>query len=508
MKPSINMKTCLIVDDEAPARQIIELLVDWEKIGYAPPLQANNGLAALKMCNNNAFDVILCDIQMPVMNGIELIENIKINNPNQNFAIISCHESFEFAKKAIKLGVSDYIIKDLMTKNEIESLLLSFGETLQQSTEILSEKSNALQIFCEQQFTNENELLLSLNHSNNENRLIGIYFGIPKESNSIDAFNAIINELSKNFKEVAKLSNFQGFLLLSLPKTSTTLSEITTILKQIKTMNIIKEMPHFTIGISEYEQDITATEAFSTAKEAYRMKMFLGLDKSIYYNSIKNKVTVFNVQSTYEKLNCFKMELLEKSDFSTILKDIYIIGTAGISQVNYFLYINDNIVGILLDYIRNKKIDWNNLKERNFTLNSEELNSLETVEQMREYLLKAISIIKEFETNIDDSNISQRAVHYIAQHIHEPISLADIAEDLHYNKSYLSRKFKEDTGKNILQYIIECKIEKAKEYLLENKMKISEISDLLNFSNQQYFSIIFKRETNMSPAEYKKSILK
>lgn len=117
------MYTVLIVEDEMPSRNILNLLAEWEKIGFQVIGEAENGQRAMEYYKKYKPDVIITDIQMPVMDGIELIEKIKEDYPDQVFIILSCHESFTYAQKAIKLGVSDYLIKDMLTKEQIHKSL-------------------------------------------------------------------------------------------------------------------------------------------------------------------------------------------------------------------------------------------------------------------------------------------------------------------------------------------------------------------------------------------------
>ena len=119
------MRTVLIVDDERPARELLKMTLDWEALGFSTPLEANNGKKALEQYNMHKPDYIITDIQMPVMDGLELIEKIKEINPNQRIIILSCHESFSYAKKALKLGVMDYLIKDALNPDTLADMLLS-----------------------------------------------------------------------------------------------------------------------------------------------------------------------------------------------------------------------------------------------------------------------------------------------------------------------------------------------------------------------------------------------
>ena len=117
------MKTILLVDDEKSARELFKISVNWDLLDYVVSDEAKNGAEALKLFLEKDYDFVVTDIRMPVMDGLELIRQIRKINPKQKIAVLSCHESFDYAKQAFRLGVVDYLIKDYITHDEIENAL-------------------------------------------------------------------------------------------------------------------------------------------------------------------------------------------------------------------------------------------------------------------------------------------------------------------------------------------------------------------------------------------------
>ena len=101
------MHHILIVDDEFAARETLKCIINWEKAGFSPPVCARNGKQALELYTKMPFDIVMTDIEMPVMNGLELIEEIKKRNHAQKIVVVSCHEKFEYARRAMQLGIED-----------------------------------------------------------------------------------------------------------------------------------------------------------------------------------------------------------------------------------------------------------------------------------------------------------------------------------------------------------------------------------------------------------------
>ncbi len=127
--------TVFVVDDEKPAQRKIELLLEQINSSFEYSGSAKNGKEALESYMVSKPDLLLVDIQMPVMDGLEFIRKIKALDETQAVIIISCHEKFSYAKEAVQLGVLDYLIKDLLTKDELHTVLMK-------AENILNERGN------------------------------------------------------------------------------------------------------------------------------------------------------------------------------------------------------------------------------------------------------------------------------------------------------------------------------------------------------------------------------
>ena len=119
----MNMRPILIVDDETPSRELIKMSLDWCSFGFDPILEARNGREALALYEAQKPGLIITDIQMPVMDGLELIRAVRERCPAQPIVILSCHERFSYAKEALRLGVIDYILKDSFTGGTFVDML-------------------------------------------------------------------------------------------------------------------------------------------------------------------------------------------------------------------------------------------------------------------------------------------------------------------------------------------------------------------------------------------------
>ncbi|WP_242851500.1 response regulator [Clostridium sp. DMHC 10] len=117
------MYKVMIVDDEIPAREILSYIINWEDTDFRIVYSASNGKEALNKYSDIKPDLIITDIQMPIMDGLDLIEEIQKINKYQKFVILSCYEDFTYAQRAMKMGVKDYLIKDLISPNDLYGIL-------------------------------------------------------------------------------------------------------------------------------------------------------------------------------------------------------------------------------------------------------------------------------------------------------------------------------------------------------------------------------------------------
>ena len=117
------MKTVLIVDDEKPSRELLKMSCNWIRNGFGEVLEARNGQEALEVYRQRHPFIVITDIQMPVMDGLDFIREIRKIDSKQRILVLSCHEDFQFAREALQLGVLDYILKDSYTERSLQQTM-------------------------------------------------------------------------------------------------------------------------------------------------------------------------------------------------------------------------------------------------------------------------------------------------------------------------------------------------------------------------------------------------
>ncbi len=519
------MYRALIVDDEPAAREMIICLVDWKEIGFEKPDTATNGRQALELFRQRTYDIIFTDIEMPIMNGLEMIEEMKKTNPKQMFVIISCHESFEYAKKALKMGVSEYLIKDLMSSEELYACLLEHtakkapafrektGFQMQECSEVL------LKLISEEKLTKQDEKafreMMCLPEDKNCYS-IGLASMDEKEQKHFGLDYQILCQ-TRRFCQmiwqegtVAVVSNERDilFLIIQAGKCSTAekMNQTAEYINHIRSTARECGITSLTIGVSEESGNIhDVGKLYLQAKKACNMKVFRGMNRTIFYNTIANNIWSLQGEALEKYLEQIELHIVNKDNrYKEILKKLYRPNLyGGFLENNYLSYVNWRLWNILF-YIR-RKIHGKEIPETDIVKQGvTRIDQLNSARDMEDFFIDVIQGYFILEENLKEPGIVIQAKDYIEMKMGEDISLTRIADALHVHKGYLCRVFREETGINLVSYIRERKVAEAKKMLESTGLKVYEIAEILGYQSPQYFTMVFKKESGLSPNDYRK----
>lgn len=505
--------TALIVDDEYTARETMRLLVNWEDLGYEPPSFAANGQEALEALEKRQYDIIFTDIEMPVMNGIELIKAIREKRPNQRIVIISCHEKFDYARQAFRMGVEDYIIKDLVTENELRSYLCSVA--------VHSAADSGAQ-------AHNSELSAFFADAVNGKAVPSA--PLPQGGSAVfcvmlDDYEKLLFERGqkKLFYDIAAFTDrikysaacHNGgagiFVLCDIKESASTLMFISSAITYSNMLRLEarkENLGRISIGVSDPFDDASfLTEACAQAGEAANMRIIDGADKTTLYNSIGFKKNMLDFERVDFLLKRIEQFLYNgNAECVKLIEKLYAIDTAvGFADINYYMYANSKLWIMLVMLAQSKGFEHSSLfSDEN--LNIEKINRLENSGMMAQVFTSFALKIISSESSKEKESIVDNVLLLIEREYMNDISLSYLSSKLHTNKSYLCRVFKERMGENLMQYVMRKKIERAKYLLYNTNMKLYEIADSLGFTSQAYFSSVFKKYVGFSPHEFKKDL--
>ena len=504
------MYRILVVDDEKIERKGVMFLFKQMDID-CEIVEIVNGQVALEYLENNEVDILLTDVKMPHVDGMELIKQIKERNlnPNMKIIIVSGYSDFEYAKLAVKLGVSDYILKPVDPK-EFEPTLRKVLDELdsQKYEQDLKEKSMS---FMKQHY------LYSLVNGLGSNEVEEL--GLSKKELNIDYHRLMLLEFEQSFfgkTDTGFLQNIQEcigdmeFQYLNLNTDQCVIffdkkesdekywKELATKIQQM----IFKEhrITAYIAISKEFEDTRNITAAFEET-ESLMENRFYETESKIYISYADDQVEIDehidddtlmkqmkqdikmkdteNLKDHFEKL-CMKYK--RKTDFSQV----------------YIKFIFSNLLKDFYDNLPDvSALDLNSEIEKLY-----KSADFQTVIDIVNVNIKRLE--DTFQANPQMIHREIESVkQYIYEHYGEEISVEYLADLVYMAPSYLSCVFKKETGQNLSKFIKAYRMEKAKEMLEESHKKIVTISNEVGYPNVSYFCQSFREYFGISPQKFR-----
>ncbi len=527
------MAGLLLVEDEEAIKQKLMNNVPWHEYGFDPVLGASNGLEALDILGNNAIDIMVTDVQMPKMNGIELIKEIKKRNYQLKIVVISGFAEFEYAQESIKLNVSDYLLKPFASRKLLD-LVLRLKEQLEQERAEKSELQDLRESLHKNLEALQEKFFMNLlNHNlagadmaaeldflglkDLETRpyqviVIEIPEGLLREQSEEEKYLLNMQFLNQ-VKQLLKNSSYQYYIINQLRNQITIIffgpePELSIRFEEyLAQLQLALKQPIIIGAGGEYSglRDLSISYREACLASQYRYihgpnRVFsisdLNLDnpfyhKQFYYlhkNRIFDDLKVGAHEAILNDINNFIQEL-RSSNMSPESSRI----------------VASNL--ILLTYTTLNELGYNpaELFGPSFSPLTE-VNRTESLDELEGFLVNFFEKINNYagEKRI---SVNQALVDEVRRHIEEnyaqDITLSGMANQYKISPGYLSLLFTERTGKNFIEYLTERRIKKAQELLKHTDMKIYEIACAIGYNDSYYFSSCFKKVVGMTPSEYR-----
>ncbi|MBC5648814.1 response regulator transcription factor [Christensenella tenuis] len=531
-----------IADDEIFVIELLLHLIDWKALGLEVVGTAKDGVTALEQIKKSNPDIVITDIRMPGLSGLDLIKEIQAFNPAAAFVIISGHNNFEYAQTAIRFGVKDYILKPINQK-DLTDILTNLTAELKKrqlhTTEIkqLSEQFDAAKLKMHNNFleqvvkgTFKAEDSASVNNEFLLNLQPGIFqFLILKfDCRSFDEdvpfptqlYDRVQANIVKYFESMcfetvysANTAKYHVVLNYSPANSGKLQQSLQCFLDDMELICKKYSNLYFTICKGSAETDLSRLHiSCENAQRAQRARILNRLDMIIeppvLYNSGKDLNKIF----PEEAKDSLKRNI-EKFDLNEIRSQITQLFTLaeGIcdGQAELIWALTERIYNLFLDITQNLGLFPDRSEEKNAFLSS--LDNCMNVVSVRAALISRITDHINRYTALEDSADNTYitiAKKYIADHYMEKIALDDIAQLVFLNPVYFSILFKQEVGINFVDYLNKYRIEISKEYLKDISQSLAGIADLVGFTNAKYFSKIFKRIVGITPSQYRKKYMR
>lgn len=507
----------LVVDDEYFAREGMKRTVDWLSLRCTLCGEAENAIEAIEISKALKPDIIITDINMPGMNGIDMAQSIKVFLPECKFIITTGYDEFEYAKGAIKLSAVDFLLKPVDEKELIEAVIKAREEikSLKEEKAITREKL-LLDSMRGKYFDRTNMISMLNNHGINFEKII-----IVNVEN--DCYRAMMEkgEQEKLYLQSRIMKNIiykklpatcyvvechEDKLAIVIDESFYSKESLEKFLLEIKKEIRIKLAITVTMGVSNINLIEDIKRAYEESKEALSYKLYLGKDKIIYYDEIiKEQGQVNSIIIDEQKDINLLIRARDKRKLENKLRQLY-FKTFKENKIEEYVIrqISIEIVLGVISLLKEYNIPLSKIFEKEFDIYKQaaKVNTIDEFYNMvYSFILKAMDAMREVNIEAKETGI-EKAVEYIKAHYTENISLNDVAKYAYLSESYLSRKMKKVLGVGFSEYITRLRIEKALKLLKDPKAKVIDVALQVGYPDYRYFSHTFKKYTGYSPSEF------
>jgi len=533
------MYKLLIVEDEAEVRYGIRNNIDWRSMGFEVMAEAGNGREALDLIENTKPDVVITDITMPIMDGLELSCILRKEYPTIRTIILTGYDDFRFAQRAIKYGVSDYLLKPVLP-DDLSKLMLRIKDEIDAE---IAEKEDIqkLRLYYQQSIPIiKDKFLTSLitartDNDEIENKKASLELDLEGEgfaaaAASIDSESAGGWDNDGNDSELLKfailniaqeiirkhsmgevffhVNNLAFILKFDKYDIESNYQSAYTLLEEIRQSVERYLKVTITLGIGNICNSLQKiNESYRTAVTALDYKLIMGGNRVIYIGDIEPQTTYNLVYDEIKERNLINsIKFGTKKDVSKAVEALFNeIGVCTASLKECQLYLLE-ILASIAKLSRSFQIDTDDIIKIDHNLFIE-IFSLDNICDIRNRIEEiCLNAMERIQSNrkTNTEKIMDQAKAYIEKNYRDyNLTIQKISNYLHISSSYFSMIFRKEAGETFLNYLIGIRIKAAKELMQDPDLKIFEIAERVGYPDLNYFSYFFKKNTGMSPREYR-----
>lgn len=538
------MYKLIIVDDEYSTRSGLKMCINWFEYGIEVAGEAENGNKGLELANRVRPDIVLTDVKMPGMDGIEMVKRLKEQHPDTKFVFISGYDDIEYLKSAMKMDAVDYILKPvnleelnaviekIMTMSKREEsrkdMLQRMSAKLNQSIPLLREKfliqlirdGRADRISTEKRI---DFLDLRLPYDAPYCALIvridnprTVFDTMTEQNTQLISF-AIQNICQEIVDARASGSVFEHqrgeyVLLVALPEAEGEDFIFPLVSELMASLNgFLKRMAEeisLTIGIGAAVAHLgLLADSYQMALEAIERKLFLGKNQVITFDVLAAQKDV-DYRRINERIAVFA-SVLKTGDANQVSQQLEALfaelrASAGIGFIDC-QRICLQLLLVTSQFLSEFGMRAGDLGERESEAWSQ-LMKLETLDDMSGYLQGYLKEVCERIENRREKPVPEvitEIIRIIHQRYPDNLTIADIASQVYLAKTYICLLFKQETGETINEYITRVRMEKAKELLQDTDQKLSDVCTAIGYAEPSYFTKQFRKYTGMNPSDYR-----
>lgn len=530
------MESILIVDDEPIEREGIRENLNWGQLGFDRVETAGDGRQALQMVEQAPPSILLTDIRMPFMDGLELCKAVRTISPETKVIILTGHDEFPYAQEAVRLGASDLILKPV-TAGELSKILENLSRQLiaeraarrdldrlrkqmQESLPLLRERFflRFLQGQVRQPDLDGQVAALGIDLSGECWSVLAVRVdhwekvvlsrGYEKSELLLLAIEGIGQEFAKPFTSCHFLRGGGNELLIVISGNNAGFEEEVAAYAQAICKAVAANLETtVTVGAGRLTGKIAGLpNSYRDALAALGYRLLLGGDRVISIADLESydhhPVTI-RTEHSRRLATVVRTGAVEEVD-GAVEDFIASLSASGVSVAlcrMIVMHAVTEILAVAYELGRTELPGFNNWEL------FRDLQSYETLTEIKSWLdniclelARAVQLHHESHVRL----LMDRAKTYIEEHYADPdLSIQDLCRELHISSSYFSLVFKRETGRTFLGILTEIRMNKAKELLLISSLKGYEIAELVGYADPNYFSVSFRKHFGLSPVQYR-----
>ncbi len=499
----------LIVDDEKIIRETISQHIPWHQYGIDVVQTASNGLEAYDIILDESPDIVMTDIKMPGLTGLELLKKVRQINDETPFIILSGYGEFDFAREAMHYGVQHYLLKPCNEEQIIQSVTEALDELSQKRAykELSAAAASAQQTESTAILNILNECIAQEPSDNPDySEVLGPYHKFMDFDNAAyELCYLYFVDQSSLDEVVAYISNFKRQHFPGIPMTIVYVHQ-----------TLVLFFPSFRLRYDAFDTHMkelrltsqhTQPEYLREHKNSLRDTIYEVVKRirrydTIYFVQQDTIVTICNYPSIIRSVETLTLEMYQSDREAA--QTAFDALRQTISTVTDPVFLKQLISSVVM-LSASKCLSFSSYEAAAFLV---EINALTGTDAIVTAVIEKLQAIfdKYHSTRAATSTISTTIDGYVRANLSEPdLSLKWIAENcLYMNVDYVSKKFLKETGTRFSTYLTNVRIQKAKELLLREGIdRVQDVAEMVGCGNNpQYFSQLFKKSTGMTPSAF------
>lgn len=541
----VSMCKVLIADDEPKVLLLIKSLIEWERLGLELVATASDGISALTLIAEHRPDIVITDIRMPGYDGIELIGRAKELSPAIDFIIVSGYRHFDYAQKAIRFGVEDYLLKPLKALEINQTLRKMIDKYRARDMARLREETYAVRLERDARLLHERFMATVLAGEGSELR---------------DALARSLGEINHQFSTDFKPGEFQAFSVKPDIHIDSLGANVRKLLVE-KTVAAIRDAvtAHcYTCLLYPSERGVLGVLNYAEREKKALRKSFVAVidelqSQSEIFDRIKVSVGFGRLSASIQDMpiSCREAELAvlnrlvqgtgriieaPLADNSDLVVAQIVSGEVRKRLLRAVEILDASELAEIIDEVARAASTSEGISGRAVLALFEECSQImrfglktqsavdETVEAMQRSVFEKLDmchsqkdvfiLLAEYGSSLvahvaalrksESAKPVRDAQKFIQSNFANPIGLESVSELAGFNPTYFSLLFKKETGMNFLEYLTDVRIREAKRLLSDPRKTIGDVAAEVGYNDVKHFSRVFTRSTGIHPSKYRK----